>query len=200
MSHRHAREYASSRSELHRTDGSLWGTLWEKSGHHRSCQQILQLLGFFLAGRLAADVSSVDLAARISVESACLGSFVCDVPAVWQRKRDAPDASDFEGVARIVSTTDVSSFSDFAGGTDSTRPDAETRRSQDALIQGLRSKQVLTATNHWNFMSWDQHCLRPNKQEPLSSECLHEMLQTMVRLTQRLDLIHRFAAMKPMPI
>lgn len=50
-------------------------------------------------------------------------------------------------------------------------------------------------------MSWDQkaQCLFPNKMDSLSSTALHEMLQAMAHLSQRVHIIHRFADMKSMP-
>ncbi|CAK9108805.1 unnamed protein product [Durusdinium trenchii] len=72
---------------------------------------------------------------------------------------------------------------------------------KDALLLGLRSKKILTSSNHWNYLSWDSkaECLLPNKMDPLNSTTLHEMLQTLARLSQRPDLVHRFTAMKPLP-
>ena len=72
---------------------------------------------------------------------------------------------------------------------------------EDALIKGLRTRQILTTSNHWNFLGWDHNskCLKPTKQDLLSSPQLHEMLQRMIQLSTQAHVFQKFAAMKPMP-
>ena len=42
---------------------------------------------------------------------------------------------------------------------------------KDVLVKGLRTRQILTQSNHWNFLGWDHNakCLKPTKQDPLNS-------------------------------
>ena len=50
--------------------------------------------------------------------------------------------------------------------------------SDDVLGTGLRTRQILTTSNHWNFLGWDPNakCFKSTKQYPLSSTQLDEML------------------------
>ena len=69
------------------------------------------------------------------------------------------------------------------------------------LIRALQSKQVLTATNSWNFLQWDskEKTLQPAAHDPLPSEEAAALIQKIHILAAQADLIHRFSALKPMP-
>ena len=71
----------------------------------------------------------------------------------------------------------------------------------DVLVNGLRTRQILTQSNHWSFLGWDHNakCLKPTKQEPLSSTHLDEMLTRVLQLTLQPEMIQKFSAMKPLP-
>ena len=69
------------------------------------------------------------------------------------------------------------------------------------LIRALQSKQILTATNSWNYLQWDpkEKTLKPVAREPLPSEEAAALIQKIHTLAAQTDLIHRFSALKPMP-
>ncbi|CAK8993738.1 unnamed protein product, partial [Durusdinium trenchii] len=69
------------------------------------------------------------------------------------------------------------------------------------LIRALQTKQVLTATNSWNYLQWDskEKTLKPAARDPLPSEEAAALIQKIHNLAAQPDLIHRFSALKPMP-
>ena len=69
------------------------------------------------------------------------------------------------------------------------------------LIWVLQNKQVLTATNSWNYLQWDskEKTLKPAARDPLPSEEAAALIQKIHSLAAQADLIHRFSALKPMP-
>ena len=71
----------------------------------------------------------------------------------------------------------------------------------NALIQALQNKQVLTSTNSWNYLHWDpnEKTFKALKKDPLSSEEASVLIQKIHGLAIQSELIHRFAALKPMP-
>ena len=69
------------------------------------------------------------------------------------------------------------------------------------LIRILQNKQVLTATNSWNYLQWDskEKILKPTARDPLPSEEAAALIQKIHSLAAQADLIHQFSALKPMP-
>lgn len=69
------------------------------------------------------------------------------------------------------------------------------------LILALRSKQILTTTNAWNYLQWDHQdkTLKPSSRDPISSEEASKMIERIHTLANQPELIHRFTALKPMP-
>ena len=69
------------------------------------------------------------------------------------------------------------------------------------LILALRSKQILTTTNAWNYLQWDHQdkTLKPSSRDPISSEEASKMIERIHTLANKPELIHRFTALKPMP-
>ncbi|CAK9082685.1 unnamed protein product [Durusdinium trenchii] len=69
------------------------------------------------------------------------------------------------------------------------------------LIKALQSKQVLTATNSWNYLQWDskEKTLKPAARDPLPSEEAAALIQKIHSLAAQADPIHWFSALKPVP-
>ena len=69
------------------------------------------------------------------------------------------------------------------------------------LIKALQSKQVLTATNSWNYLQWDskEKTLKPATRDPLPSEEAAALIQKIHSLAAQADPIHWFSALKPVP-
>lgn len=60
----------------------------------------------------------------------------------------------------------------------------------DPLVNGLKQKQILTAAQDWNYLSWDgsAKCLRPTKQAPIKAARLQEMMIELSQLAAQTDL------------
>ena len=58
--------------------------------------------------------------------------------------------------------------------------------SDDALIQNLRSKGILTEDHKWAYLSWDNQAmmLKPNQMQPLISEEIRSLLERIAHLGQ----------------
>ena len=135
------------------------------------------------------------------------GQVVHRVPSMWQGQCDASDATEIPRLAsqspdrRRGPTIEAGPvpfpLEEFWKRTQMLKLDSP----DDALVQGLRTRQILTTSDHWNILGWDHNakCLKPTKQDRLSSTQLHEMLQRILQLTLRPEINHKFAAMKPLP-
>lgn len=64
---------------------------------------------------------------------------------------------------------------------------------EDALIQKLRSKDILTEDHKWVYLTWDNQAmmLKPNQLQPLTSEEIRSHLR------QQPSVIHKFSALRP---
>ena len=71
--------------------------------------------------------------------------------------------------------------------------------SDDALVQILRSKGILTEDSKWAYLSWDSQAmmLKPNRMPPLTSEEIRSLLERIAHLGQQPGVIHKFSALRP---
>ena len=72
--------------------------------------------------------------------------------------------------------------------------------SDDALVQNLRSKGILTEDSKWAYLSWDSQAmmLKPNRMQPLTSEEIRSLLlERIAHLGQQPGVIHKFSALRP---
>ena len=65
--------------------------------------------------------------------------------------------------------------------------------SDHELILALRSKQILTTTNAWNYLQWDhqEKILKPSSRDPISSEDASKLIQRIHQIANQPELIHR---------
>ena len=71
--------------------------------------------------------------------------------------------------------------------------------SDDALVQNLRSKGILTEDHKWEYLSWDSQAMmfKPNQMQPLTSEEIRSLLERFAHLGQQPSVIHKFSALRP---
>ena len=70
----------------------------------------------------------------------------------------------------------------------------------DALVQGLKAKGILTEDLKWQYLSWNPEAkaLQPNQKTPLTSEDVCQTLRRIHQLGENPNLVLKFAALRPL--
>ena len=70
----------------------------------------------------------------------------------------------------------------------------------DALVQGLKAKGILTEDLKWQNLSWNPEAkaLQPNQKTPLTSDDVCQTLRRIHQLGENPNLVLKFAALRPL--
>ena len=159
LTSQHVREHARRRSELCRSDGTLWGALWQKTTDRHywtvrpatwtaSLQQILQLLRLY--GRPDDNAGTPLFEARGYAQCHVHGQIVHSVPAMWERQSHAIDVASLQGLApqsserRSDSAAEAIFVSHPHRRAFETGTHVEARCTRRRVGEGLRTRQILT--------------------------------------------------------
>lgn len=162
-----------------------------------SLQQILQFFRLYGRSRVDHDACTFVPAPGGPIQCHGDGPVVHNFSPVRQRQRDAFSFATIQGLVSqsperwndVISMSGIISHPHRRAIEESTDAQARcTRRRTDSWILDTS-----------NFADHNAKCLKSTKQDPLSSTQLHEMLQRILQLTMKSELIYKFAAIKPLP-
>ena len=202
--------------------GSLWRAIpkaapdqitirWVQIEWPGKAQEPLRLLGFWvdklwtLHRTCKHDGQALSLSRR-SAQCPEYGHIFPPVCSVWQGQFDAVDVAKiqnlepFEADRRGHSIPQADPFPDLHPGVDHEGGQLQLDRKDDALVNSLITKGMITSDLQWQYLAWDAKAmtLKSTKQEAISSTEMISILQRLQTLSANPHLVHRFATLRPL--
>ena len=133
------------------------------------------------------------------LEPTWIGSKPDALPPIWQRVSDAAPArarrQGGEVTTSLRQTIFQAVFTELINRTGKLNIAAK----DDALVQGLKAKGILTEDLKWQYLSWNPEAkaLQPNQKQPLTSEDVCQTLRRIHQLGENPPVL-KFAALRPL--